>query len=360
MSQNNRKINILVTAAGSALGQGIIKCIKASPLNCRIVACDAQPYAAGLYRAQAAYLVPLAKDASFIDQIIRICRQEAIDLVMIGTDYELLSFAECRERIEHETQAKVLVSSPEVIRIADDKWLTYKFLAEHDFPAIPSALPEDVDMLIEKEGFPLIIKPRIGDSSKDTFVVHNRKELEETLAPLLRRGDINQYLAKQSGFLIQKYVGTAEQEYTSTTIIFKGKCHGVLSMQREMKYGGHTTKAIVDDFSAINDEIQKVAEALPAFGPCNFQSRLVNNKIFIFEINCRFSGTTASCAQVGFNTVEAAIRKVVLGEDIPPMSHRKGVILRYFNEIFVPEHDIRSLQEQKWIAEPSSEVNFHF
>ncbi len=66
------KLNILVTASGGAIGQGIIKAIKMSNLNCNIIATDNQPYAAGLYRGAAGYLVPLAKSPDFIDAIIKI------------------------------------------------------------------------------------------------------------------------------------------------------------------------------------------------------------------------------------------------------------------------------------------------
>ena len=110
--------NTLVTAAGGAIGQGIIKSIRLSKLDCRIVTTDVQPYAAGLYRGDAGYLVPMAREKVFVDRIIDICRQEDIHIVLPGTDYELPSFAENKERIERETNAVVAVSSAETIRIA--------------------------------------------------------------------------------------------------------------------------------------------------------------------------------------------------------------------------------------------------
>lgn len=338
------KINVLVTATGGAIGQGIIKSIKLSKLDCRIIATDAQPFAAGLYRGNVGYIVPLAKSPDFIGRIIEICNKENIHAICIGTDLELMAFAENKKGIEKETNAKVIVSPPEVIKIADDKWETYRFLKRHGLPAPSSVLPKGKNEII-REGFPLVIKPRVGTSSKETYVVRNLKEL-------------NKYLPQIINPIIQKYLPQEEKEYTSTTLTFDKKCYGVLSMNRTMRFGGHTTKAIIDDFSEFNKVIKKVAEVLNPFGPCNFQWRLTEKGPTIFEINCRFSGTTPLCAEVGFNTVDAALRHVVLKEKIKPLKrHKKGIILRYFNEVYVPFKEYNKIVKHKYINDPQSKTN---
>jgi carbamoyl-phosphate synthase large subunit len=218
-------------------------------------------------------------------------------------------------------------------------------------------LPKDIDKLIKQEGFPLIIKPRIGDSSKDTYIVKDKKELEERISFLLNKKFDNNYLSKNIGPIIQKYLVNEKEEYTSTTLTFDKKCYGILTMKREMKFGGHTTKAIVEDFFELNKKIKKVAEVLNAFGPANFQSRLFDDTPLIFEINCRFSGTTPFCSEIGFNTVEAAIRKIILGEKIKKLSYKKGVILRYFNEVFIPSREIEKISKFGFIKNSKSKVN---
>jgi carbamoyl-phosphate synthase large subunit len=353
-------LNVLVTAAGSTIGQGILKAIRRSSLACRIVTTDASPYSAGLYRGDTAYLVPLGKSPEFIDAIVGICRREQIQTICIGTDYELLPFAENCERIEQATGAKVIVSSPETIRVCDDKWLTHQFLRSHGFPAIPSALVRDVDILVENEGFPLIVKPRIGDSSRDTFVVFDRQSLDEQLERLERKPGTNEFLAGQTDFLVQKYMGEESDEFTSTTMTFEGKVYGVISLRREMRFGGHTAKAVVEPCQPLDDVIRRIAETLLPVGPCNFQSRMVKGVPYVFEINCRFSGTTATCAQVGFNHVEACLRRVVLREEIPPLSFKSGVMLRYFNEVIVPLGDIQTMLRDGRVEHPNGEHNTYF
>lgn len=348
-------MKILVTATGGAIGQGIIKSIKLSTIPCEIVTVDAQPDSTGLYRGNAGYIVPLARDENFIDEIIKICKEENVDGIFVGTDYELLRFSENKERIEKETNAKVIVSSPEKIKIAEDKWLTHKFLVKNNLSLIPSTLMDGLDDFVDEVGFPLIVKPRIGDSSKDTFAVKNKEELCDKTSIFREGKTTNIYIKSEP--IIQKYISTERDEYTSTTLTFDNHCYGVLSMRREMQFGGHTTKAILDDYPEIDKTIKNMAEKFNAFGPANFQLRFCDGLPRIFEINCRFSGTTPFCAEVGFNTVEAVIRHVILKEPIQELRYEKGIMLRYFNEVFVPLHEFDKLQRDSFIKNPKSRVN---
>jgi carbamoyl-phosphate synthase large subunit len=92
------KVNVLVTAAGGTVGQGIIKSLKLSRLDFKIVACDAQPYAAGLYRVNKSYIVPTGDSAGFIDKVITLCNKENIHAILIGTIYELEAFAKHKKK----------------------------------------------------------------------------------------------------------------------------------------------------------------------------------------------------------------------------------------------------------------------
>jgi carbamoyl-phosphate synthase large subunit len=352
-------LTVLVTAAGSSIGQGIIKSIKRSSLDHRLITCDANPHAAGLYRGDVGYLVPLGRAPEFVDAIITICRTEKVRAICVGTDYELLAFAINRERIERETGAIVMVSAPDAIRIADDKWLTNQFLTKHGLPSIPSVLPEHADALAKAEGFPLIVKPRIGDSSKSTWIVSDKAELQQRLASI-KQLDPNEFLDQDPGFVVQKYMGSEGEEFTTSTVTFDGRAYGVISMRREMRFGGHTTKAFVEPRREVDDAILKVALALNPFGPCNFQSRLVNDVPHVFEINCRFSGTTATCAIAGFNQVEACLRKGVLGERIEDLRFEPGMMVRYFNEVFVPMREVERLRTDGVIKDSQSRNNSSF
>lgn len=314
-------MKVMVTGAGALLGQGILRSLMNSALKPEIVALDPSPLAAGLYWVPHRALIPMAKDPGYLPRIEALLAEHRPDAVMVGTDVELFLFAEHRMRLEAAYQTKIIVSSPEVVAIADDKWLTYQFLREHGFLAPDSALPGDEEALIARVGFPLVVKPRVGARSVGVSVVHDREALARAVAAL-------------PAPVIQQCVATDQQEYTAGTLTFEGRCEAAIVMRRDLR-DGNTYRAYVEPTPALDAEVRRFAEALGAYGPANFQFRLDAEGPKVFEINGRFSGTTPLRMHCGFNEVEMVLRKVVLGEPITQPVLEPMTILRYFTEQIV-------------------------
>ncbi len=327
------KINVLVTGVGGNVGQGIIKALRLSKLNSRIIGADASPYSPGLYRVDKGYIVPRASEKNYLLEMIRICQKEQVHCVMLGPDQELLTMARNREIVEKETGAKVIISSVNVIETGNDKWLTYLFCREAglNYPKsfIPTS-PEENLTQAEKIGFPLIVKPRVGFGSKDIFIVRKKEEL-------------NPVIQRVYNPIIQEYLLPDDEEYTSEVFTFTdGTQYGTITMKRKL-LRGTSVMAICDDYPEIRTEAQKAALALKPHGPCNFQMRLTKTGPTIFEINPRFSGTTVARAKFGFNSPENAIRHFVLQEKLPPPNIEKGVMLRYWEEIYLEQKDLEQM-----------------
>jgi carbamoyl-phosphate synthase large subunit len=314
-------VKILVTGAGALLGQGIIRSLQKSALDAHIVAVDPNPLSAGLYWADAARLVPPASAPHYIDVLKEILSADRPDVLIPGTDVELGILAEARQSLEDEFGTHVLVSNPEVVRIADDKWLTAQFFRTHGFGYVPSCLPGDEDSLIDEVGFPLIVKPRIGARSIGFSRIGNREELRLAIAT-------------QPGLVIQKQVGAVNQEFTAGTLTFNGGCGASIVMRRDLR-DGNTYRAFVEPFAKLNDVVVRAAECLGAYGPANFQFMLDGGEVKIFEINARFSGTTPLRAIAGFNEVEMAIRHIMFGTPIRQPAIEPTVILRHWSETTV-------------------------
>ena len=318
-------IKVLVTGAGAVLGQGIVKALQRSDLDCSIVAADPSPLSSALYWADTAYLVPFASDGGYLDRFSEILRTERPDVVLVGTDVELPLFAEHRSRLEEAFGTTVVVSDSRVVEAADDKYLTQRFLSEHDLHPLRTALPEDADSLAElvrEVGFPLVVKPRIGARSAGVSLVANEEELHKALDG-------------RSGLMVQECAGGADEEYTASVLVFDGGAEASIVMRRDLR-DGNTYRAYSDAYDELNAFVRKAGEALRPFGPANFQFRVdAAGTPRIFEINARFSGATPLRALVGFNEVEMCIRKLVFGEDICQPEIRHGTILRHLSEQFV-------------------------
>lgn len=336
-------LNILVTGAGAGVGQSIIKAIKGSKINTKIIASDNSSLATGLYRADMAYLVPLAKEKGYIEKIMEICQIEKVDLILVGTDIELPILAVNKEKIESLTMAKLIISSPETVGIADDKWKTAMFLKDNGFPYPKSARIEDSDEFIKEVGFPLIIKPKIGARSIGFYVINNEDELKDKIA-------------KIESPILQEYLSTENDEYTCSSLFIEGKCYGVLSMKRWLR-NGDTYKAIIKKDKELEDFIEAVGKKLNINGPCNFQLRKTKDGPKIFEINCRFSGTTGTASFVGFNVVNALLQKIFFDRKLSRLSFKETYMLRYWNETFIEEKYLKSLESNEFIRGIYSDLN---
>jgi carbamoyl-phosphate synthase large subunit len=315
-------LKVLVTGAGAVLGQGIIRSLQNSSLKPRIVSVDPNRYSAGLFWSDATHLVPFANDPLYLDRIREVLEIERPDAVLVGTDTELPFFAEHRLALEKEFATHIVVSSPPVIDIANDKYKTYQFLhgAGLDCPA--SCLPGQQDALIAQVGFPLVVKPCVGARSIGVSVVHNRGELENAIKG---RDDV----------VLQECVGRDDSEYTASALVFDGKCSATIVMRRDLR-DGNTYRAYVEAFPELNRMVARLGEVLDPYGPANFQFRVDGaGRAKVFEINARFSGTTPLRALAGFNEVEMCLRKILHGETIVQPEVENMTILRYWSETVV-------------------------
>jgi carbamoyl-phosphate synthase large subunit len=315
-------MKVLVTGAGALLGQGIIRSLLESSLRPTVIAADPSPHAAGLYWTPSRYRIPMATEGGYLAAIEAILAREKPDALMVGTDVELMVFAEHRARLEATYGTHVIVSDPRVVAIADDKFLTYEFFREHGFDAPMSALPGHEEALIEAVGWPLIVKPRVGARSVGVSKVHDREALARAVASVHNP-------------VIQECVASDREEYTAGVLCFDGRCEGSIVMRRDLR-DGNTYRAFVDHYPALNAQVRRMAEALRPYGPANFQFRLDGDRVKVFEINGRFSGTTPLRMRAGFNEVEMVLRRVVLGEAITQPEVRPMTILRYWTEVVVP------------------------
>ncbi len=320
-------MKVLVTGAGALLGQGMLRSLRRSDPDVTLVGVDPSPLSAGLYWVDTAHLVPMAVDPAYLPRIEALLALERPDVVLIGTDVELEIFSEHRARLEATYGCHVLVSSPEVIAIADDKYLTWQFFSERGLACPDSALPDGALDLAERVGFPLVAKPRIGARSIGVRVLHTLAELHEMLA-----GDTD-------GLVIQESAGPDDQEYTAGSLTFGGRCMATIVMRRDLR-DGNTYRAFTGDWPDLERQVHEFAEALGGHGPVNFQFRVHEGQARVFEINGRFSGTTGLRDYAGFPEVTMCLDHLVHGTPIVQPEIAPVVVLRHWSETVVTPSEL--------------------
>jgi carbamoyl-phosphate synthase large subunit len=316
---------IVVTGAGAVLGQGIIKSLRSATLDCEILAVDPNPFSPGLYWGDRGMIIPMASDPAYPGAIRRLLQDERPDAVLVGTDVELSIFAENRMLWEQEFGTEILVSSTDVVEIADDKYATAMFLDDNGLSYPKSVKAEDqiaVANLIESVGFPLIVKPRRGARAVGVSKVHDHAELAAAIAG---RVDL----------VVQQNAGDDDQEYTAGVIYFDNEVQASIVLRRDLR-DGNTFRAYSGNYPEAEQYVHQLAHALKPYGPANFQFRIDSSGApRLFEINARFSGTTPMRALFGFNEVEMCLRRLLFGEVIRQPEVRTGTVVRFLEEQFL-------------------------
>lgn len=325
---------ILVTGAGALLGQGILRSVNFSKNSYYVVSADPGVRATGHALANKSYLIPKATDPSYLEKIEEIILKEDIDIIFIGTDVELPLFSKKKNYLENKYKLKVVVSDPDAVAISNNKWLTAEFLRKNNFPFPFSALTTDRDQihnLLENTSFPYIAKPVDGARSKGIRTINNEEELEEICS-------------YENNLVVQEKLKEDEGEFTTGCIVTKGECVAVVSLIRDLR-DGNTWRAYRDGNSPHDETIAKIAEALGVEGPANFQYRIRDGKPVVFEVNCRFSGTTPLRLMFGFNEVEALLDYYLEGKPVQKPSLKNGTILRTFSDVFVPNEILEDFEK---------------
>ena len=238
-------------------------------------------------------------------------------------DTDLLKLAESRESFKQQGTF-VLISSPEVVRLARDKQLTYDFFAEN---RIPTPRIVNYDAALKENSFPLFIKPLDGSASQMTFRIDNRESLIF----------FHSYVPNP---IILEYISGAE--YTLDVFIdLEQVVKAIVPRKRLEVRAGEVSKSRIE----LNPEIMaaggKVAQALAqrgCLGMINLQCiYTADGDVKFIEINPRFGGGCPLSIQAGYPFPQWAV-EMALGRALSPLPANLGdglTMLRYDDAVFV-------------------------
>jgi len=338
------EVTVVITGIGGGVGQSILKGLNLSmdrggDIRYRTVGVDADPQAAGLYRTDAGYVVPRADDPNYVDRLCEVAREADADVLLPGSDPEVLAVARNRERLADEGDLTVLVSPPESVETGLDKWKTYQFLSANGFNTPETALATDADRLADETGFPLVVKPRTGSASRGLHIVTDEDELASVLDRTTQEMIVQEYLVPDSwgNDLSRDDLQRQVDEYSTEVIVdADGEVVNSLANWRKMDKGVPSV-AKVKPYDDVRQACEAVAEHLDVVGPVNLQARITDSEISIFELNTRFTGSTAVRCVAGFNGPHAMVRHLVSGERLSPddLSFEDLVEIRYKNEVYL-------------------------
>ncbi|UII79928.1 ATP-grasp domain-containing protein [Flagellimonas sp. CMM7] len=302
-----KKTNILFTCAGRR--NYLINYFKeALEGRGKILAADNQPTAPALIDADVALQVPPIYDKNYISALKELVATYKIDAIISLNDLELPILSDHKQELE-ALGAKIIISDPEVITTAFDKWKTFTFFSRLGVDTPKTYLTiDDALTAIENEelSYPLIVKPRWGSASISIDVVENKEELK--LAYKLQHIKVKKSILKnassediEKSILIQEKIDGEEYGIDILNDL-KGNHYGSFVRKKLAMRSGETDKAvsIIDDkFSEI---AKRIAENTKHIGNMDCDFFVKDGKVYYLEMNPRFGGGYPFSHEAGINT----------------------------------------------------------
>ena len=163
--------NILVFPAGTEIAFEIHDALKNSKFV-RLFGATSVPCHAEFVFQTCVTGLPFVDDPALIPALNRVIDAYSIDYVYPAHDSALLRFSEERDALH----AKVVASARETVGICRSKTRTYRFLSGAPYLPAFYGSPDEIP------GYPVFIKPAVGQGSQGARIIRDRSHLEEALS----------------------------------------------------------------------------------------------------------------------------------------------------------------------------------
>ena len=325
-----KRVRLLFTSAGRrvCLIREFRRAADDLGVDLRIHAVDHHPMAPAIHIADETALVPQVTSDDYCDRLLAHCREHGIDAVIPLIDPELYPLAQARDRFA-ASGTRVIISSPNVIRISKDKVRTGEFLRQHGF-LTPRILTDEE---LAAPTFPLFIKPKTGSSSLGAHKIDTPE-------------DLAYYHSVNPDSIIQEFV--AGPEYTVDVFAdFDGKPRCAVPRRRHEVRGGEVSKGqTVRNLQMMREHCRLVEALGECQGMITIQCFLTpDDEVVFIEINPRFGGGVPLSIRAGADSPRWILELLTGREPVIAMDGWTDgmLMLRYDEGVFVHGKDALGL-----------------
>ena len=315
--------NILITSAGQrvALVRGFQETLKRFFPEAKVFTTDMNPrLAPAAYVSDGCFEVLRVTDPNYIQQILKLCKDNEIGMIIPTIDTELLVLAE-NKKLFDENDIFVSVSSLDFIRVCRDKRNTGDFFEKHGI-----RVPKPIDK--KHPTFPLFAKPYDGSLSTNLHYIKNAEELTTEIQEdpkLLFMEYIDKEVYKE--YTVDMYYGKDN----------KVKC--IVPRERIKIRAGEINKGLTEK-EPLTQYLFDRLETIEGCVGCICIQVFLNPQtcdVVGIEINPRFGGGYPQTYAAGGNYAEYLIKEYFLGEEIKYKDDWKDhlLMLRYDDAVYV-------------------------
>lgn len=319
--------NILITSAGQRVS--LVKAFKneLSKLfpESKVYTVDANPILAPACHVSDGFrTVGKVVESNYIDELIKICLEWEIKLIIPTIDTELSFLAEHRDTFEKYNIIPI-VSDLSFVKKCRDKRIINEF-----FKLNGIEIPKEINK--KNPTFPLFLKPYDGSLSKDIYLIKMQSEL--TASQL-----------NNPKLMYMEYIDPKEHdEYTVDAYYDKNgilKC--AVPRKRIFVRSGEINKGVTNKNELVNYLRDKLSYIEGAKGCLTLQFffNQSTKRIVGIEINPRFGGGYPLSYLAGANFPKWIIDEFLLEKDIPYFDEWENnlLMLRYDDEILIRDYE---------------------
>ena len=299
--------NILITAIGGDISQGVATILRENRPDIKLVGVDMQNQHGGRMFVDQYSLVPPASNKNYKREIQKLIKLYSIDAIIPMSEPELSA---CLPFEDLANGVKWITSGHEVVAVGLDKLETTKAISNLGLPVPWTKKVADGEIT----AFPCILKSRIGSGSRGVTMVHTMEELS-VLAKRLEKP------------LLQELLLPEDREVTCAVYRSRQGKVTCLQMLRRLM-GGFTAWAQVICDMEVKEMCEKIAVGLNLQGSMNVQLRITKSGPRVFEINPRFSSTVVMRHRFGFTDVLWAVVEAEGKTIIIPELAKTGTLVR--------------------------------
>ncbi|MCC5829631.1 MAG: ATP-grasp domain-containing protein [Phycisphaeraceae bacterium] len=246
----SKTCNILISSAGRrvALARLCRNVLDELGLSGMVLATDMSPWSAAYHDVDRAFAVRRCTDESFVPDMLKLCREHEVRLLIPTIDTELPVLAEARGVFE-EQGTVVLVPDPRIVSIARDKRLTHQWLTAAGLPTVRQG---EVDVVLarpEEWTFPVFIKPVAGSGSGGIGVASDVRHLEA--------------LASRGEMIVQSMARGVEYSLDVFHDL-EGRCRAVVPRRRIETRAGEISKGVTERMPSLEALAREAIESIEA------------------------------------------------------------------------------------------------
>ncbi len=272
-----KTVNIMFTCIGRrvSLLNSFKRAVRGAGGTPHIIGSDITELSPAFQLCNSKELVEPVTSKGYIDSLLDIVKRRSVDILVPTVDLDLKKLSSNKGKFS-EAGCNLLISSPEVIDICQDKRKTFEFLSGNDFNT-PLTLGYDEAVKSGSLSFPLFLKPWDGYASRGNAVVRDRDELI-----VLGRTVPN--------CIVQEFI--EGDEFTCDCFVDdEMEVRTVVPRKRIEVRSGEVSKGQVVKDMRIMEQVSEVVRKLNA-GPGVITIQLIANGggVNFIEINPRFGG----------------------------------------------------------------------